>query len=557
MTHKKKLLINLIAVAVLAVVMVGWVFLRLVGGGIGGGPFTVTVDLAASGGVFSNQEVTYRGVLVGKVGDMSLNDDGVNVDLLIDPEWENKIPADVEVTVRNKSAVGEQYVNLTPLSDGGDMLADGDVIDRERTHLPVDFQSLLKSLDLVLADISPDRTRNLVENLSDALRGRSEDIATIIESIGRLSETFADVGPEQQRLLDNATTAGDAFLRTKDNFSAAIVAADKVLAGIGDEPEELKRFFDANDRLAREGIALLARHADNLADGIKGLADLSTFQLENKEEMIIKTLEYVPQFLQAVEDASIPWKSPDGREFYRIRIGLIYDNVPASWPCKYKLPEDYERFPHQREERVPNINGKCEPSEQVALQRQAVRSLVEALEGWAAANPEELRAALAAQQNPTDLMFGDNAAIVATDVAFGWPLDGPITSYYGQRWGRMHSGIDIDGVSGAPVVASAPGTVVTAGYDDGGYGNVVVIDHGGGLSSLYAHLSEVDLAVGDVVAAGDLVGAVGCTGNCFGDHLHFEIRINGAPVDPLPYLPGGSLFAALPASSPDHDFGGD
>ena len=117
-----------------------------------------------------------------------------------------------------------------------------------------------------------------------------------------------------------------------------------------------------------------------------------------------------------------------------------------------------------------------------------------------------------------------------------WPLGGAITSYYGPRWGRMHTGIDIDGVTGDPIVASKAGRVIVASYY-GGYGNAVVIDHGGGVSTLYAHMSTINVSEGQTVSQGAVVGAVGATGNVTGDHLHFEVRINGNPVNPLDYLP--------------------
>ncbi|MGH2809110.1 MAG: murein hydrolase activator EnvC family protein [Actinomycetota bacterium] len=130
-------------------------------------------------------------------------------------------------------------------------------------------------------------------------------------------------------------------------------------------------------------------------------------------------------------------------------------------------------------------------------------------------------------------------AVAARGVSAGgyiWPLAGSITSYYGPRWGRMHTGIDIDGTSGQPIVASKAGRVIVASYY-GGYGNAVVIDHGGGVSTLYGHMSRFGVSNGQDVAQGQVIGYVGCTGSCTGDHLHFEVRINGSPVDPLGYLP--------------------
>ncbi|MDQ4145331.1 MAG: peptidoglycan DD-metalloendopeptidase family protein [Actinomycetota bacterium] len=119
---------------------------------------------------------------------------------------------------------------------------------------------------------------------------------------------------------------------------------------------------------------------------------------------------------------------------------------------------------------------------------------------------------------------------------FIWPLNGPITSSYGPRWGRMHTGIDIDGYTGQPVVASKDGRVILA-QSYSGYGNTVIVDHGGGVATLYAHMSSFGVSGGQGVSQGAVVGRVGCTGSCTGDHLHFEVRVNGRPVNPLAYLP--------------------
>ena len=116
-----------------------------------------------------------------------------------------------------------------------------------------------------------------------------------------------------------------------------------------------------------------------------------------------------------------------------------------------------------------------------------------------------------------------------------WPVSGPVTSPFGMRWGRMHEGIDIGVGYGTPIHAAAAGVVVWAGWL-GGYGNLVVIDHGGGLSTAYGHQSQIAVSYGRHVGQGEVIGYVGCTGHCFGPHLHFEVRINGQPVDPLGYL---------------------
>ena len=116
-----------------------------------------------------------------------------------------------------------------------------------------------------------------------------------------------------------------------------------------------------------------------------------------------------------------------------------------------------------------------------------------------------------------------------------WPVNGPVTSGFGFRWGRMHEGIDIAVGNGSSVVASASGTVLVAGWS-GGYGNLVVIDHGNGIATAYGHNTNVTVAVGQTVAQGQLIAYSGNTGHSTGPHVHFEVRVNGSPVDPLGYL---------------------
>ncbi len=115
-----------------------------------------------------------------------------------------------------------------------------------------------------------------------------------------------------------------------------------------------------------------------------------------------------------------------------------------------------------------------------------------------------------------------------------WPVNGPVVSGFGPRWGRMHEGIDIAVPSGTPIRAALSGSIVLAAPTSG-YGNYTCISHGGGLSTCYAHQSSFARTSGSI-SQGSILGYVGCTGHCFGDHLHFEVRINGAATDPLGYL---------------------
>lgn len=118
---------------------------------------------------------------------------------------------------------------------------------------------------------------------------------------------------------------------------------------------------------------------------------------------------------------------------------------------------------------------------------------------------------------------------------FVWPTVGQITSPFGQRGREFHTGIDIAQSRGAPVRASNSGTVTFAGWR-GGYGNLVIINHGGGIETYYAHNSAINVSVGQQVEKGQQIAKVGSTGRSSGNHVHFEIRVNGSPVNPLNYL---------------------
>jgi len=118
---------------------------------------------------------------------------------------------------------------------------------------------------------------------------------------------------------------------------------------------------------------------------------------------------------------------------------------------------------------------------------------------------------------------------------FRWPTRGVITSRFGRRWRRHHNGVDIAAPRGTPIYAARGGLVSFAGWYYG-YGLAVFIDHGTGITSIYGHASALLVRVGQGVSAGQQIARIGCTGSCTGNHVHFEVRVNGRPVNPLRYI---------------------
>ena len=161
--------------------------------------------------------------------------------------------------------------------------------------------------------------------------------------------------------------------------------------------------------------------------------------------------------------------------------------------------------------------------------RESVLEEIAALEEESAELADRIRLSQQQSSTPPPIVPPSGSGLL------GWPVSGPVTSGFGPRWGRMHEGIDIAVGTGTPVRSAAAGTVIHAGWL-GGYGNLVVVDHGGGLSTAYAHNSSFASSVGQAVSAGEVVAYSGNTGNSSGPHVHFEVRVNGSAVDPLGYL---------------------
>jgi murein DD-endopeptidase MepM/ murein hydrolase activator NlpD len=181
--------------------------------------------------------------------------------------------------------------------------------------------------------------------------------------------------------------------------------------------------------------------------------------------------------------------------------------------------------------RLSDIRSEQKVSlDKLSADEQAQASEMDALQVQSASLGAQIRAA---QQRATPSTSpGDTTP---SHAGFIWPVSGPVTSPFGWRWGRMHEGIDIGVLSGTPIHAAASGTVIYCGWMEG-YGNLVVVDHGNGLATAYAHQSAIAVTCGQAVTQGQVVGYVGSTGHSTGPHLHFEVRVGGSPVDPLGYL---------------------
>jgi murein DD-endopeptidase MepM/ murein hydrolase activator NlpD len=181
-------------------------------------------------------------------------------------------------------------------------------------------------------------------------------------------------------------------------------------------------------------------------------------------------------------------------------------------------------------------NARADKSRALVITRKQVEDEIQESKALEAASAELAAKLRASSAQAGSVASGSSTSSGATSSGFAWPLTGPITSPFGMRWGTLHPGIDIGVPTGTPIHAAGDGTVIWCGWMSG-YGNLVMIDHHNGLATLYGHQSRIAASYNEQVSQGQTIGYVGCTGFCTGPHLHFEVRLNGNPVDPLGYLP--------------------
>ena len=314
--------------------------------------YSILATFPDAGGVFTNQEVTYRGITVGQVGKMTVVPDGVEIELLI--EEGTKIPEeDVEARVMFKSAVGEQFVDILPGSDEGPYLADGSRIPLEQTSIPVSTQDLLSTLQAVLEGVPPEALKGAIDSAGEALTGRGDDIATILDSMARLAELFGDRAPEVRSILRNGTEVGEAFVASREDFAAAVRDLVIVSATLEGSTDELKRLLEGTNLTSEELVALIRESRADLHQTITELAEINDIQAQ-KSEALEALFQFLPRGLGNVVKTFEPKTG-------MIRFGLVTDD--ANHACSYGTER---RQPEERGERLPPKNARCKnaPEEQ-------------------------------------------------------------------------------------------------------------------------------------------------------------------------------------------------
>jgi len=213
--------IRLVVFAVVGLVAVVYTAMRYagIGSSVLNPGYAVQLQLASSGGLFTNSEVAYRGVTVGKVTAMHLTATGLVADLHIDASAP-KIPASLKASVADRSAVGEQYVNLVPSSDAGPYLADGAVIPQSETSIPLPTQDLLSNLDALATSVPTGALATTVSELGDAFNGTGTSLQRLLDSVADFTQAAQSQLPQTTQLLDNSETV----LNTQNAEGGALIS---------------------------------------------------------------------------------------------------------------------------------------------------------------------------------------------------------------------------------------------------------------------------------------------------------------------------------------------
>jgi phospholipid/cholesterol/gamma-HCH transport system substrate-binding protein len=298
-----------------------------------GGSYVVTADFAESGGIFTNAEVTYRGVSVGRVGELELTKDGVLVELRIDRG--NKVPTDTRAVVANRSAVGEQYIDLQPRRDGSPYLGDGSRIARADTVTPLPVQTLLLNLDRLVNSVDREDLVTVIDEMGAAFGGTGPDLQRMIDSGNALTLEATEHLPETIRLIDDGRTV----LATQRESGSAIKSFAHDLALLSQTLRErdgdLRRIFESGTVAARELETLLRENRPAIAELLGNLltaSQITVARLDGFEQILVTFPDVVAGGYTVVPG--------DGTAHFG--LSLNSDHPPA---CQY--PGTKRRTPHQ------------------------------------------------------------------------------------------------------------------------------------------------------------------------------------------------------------------
>jgi murein DD-endopeptidase MepM/ murein hydrolase activator NlpD len=392
---------------------------------------------------------------------------------------------------------------------------------KTRLALAALFAALAALVVLLAAGVAP------AEDLESKLDAKEAKLSKVRERSGVLTTTISHYGERIDRLTSEVATLRNQEAAVKVRLDAKQAELDQAEAQLG---VAKKRLAEMRAHLKRALVSLRERLVAIYETGTPDV--LSVIVGANGYDDLIDRTEYLNRIRG--NDEAIIGRVRELRDQVRrtvTRLRTVKNQIEAARDAIAAEEQALASARAAVQERQSSLAA-------VRASRVAALKKIEATEEDLDGDVAEIQAELAAR-----LGAMASAPLPAGPIRYGsgqliWPVDGPVVSGFGMRWGQMHEGIDIAAPAGTPIRAADSGTVVLlqSEAESGGYGNFTCLDHGGGLQTCYAHQSSSAVSPGQSVSQGDVIGYVGCTGHCFGDHLHFEVRVGGAPTDPLGYL---------------------
>lgn len=371
--------------------------------------------------------------------------------------------------------------------------------------------------------VTVDRVDRALDEARSRLRATEQRRAVTVDRLADISRRRAALDAEVAQLDAQLSTARARLARHERQRARAVtglVTLDRRATVLEAQDQtaraRVRTSVQALTGLGRFGVVNAALGADTLGDAAQAAGYARA--IAERQAASVRDLRRHKQTTRSVTDQL---------EAHRDQVAARAAAVAAE---RDRVAALVERTTQTRRRLAAHARRQRQTLQAIEADRDRHTELVADLEADSARVARQLRARAAAGAPPRDVRSG-----------MARPADGPVTSPFGYRTHpisgvrRHHAGVDIGAPAAAPIRAARGGEVVTAGWL-GGYGNAVIIDHGGGTSTLYAHQSSLTVATGDPVRRGQVVGAVGATGFVTGPHLHFEVRVGGVAADPMAYL---------------------
>jgi len=370
--------------------------------------------------------------------------------------------------------------------------------------------------------------------IDDRLSSLHSKIANAKTQEGVLTQQITVVDAKITSLQDDVARAQNRLNTLEGQLATSQRRLDRMTAVFAQQTRKLvqlrRDYGVALARLERRVIDAYETPSVNVLDVVLAATSMST---------MLSDIEYVHQIGQQDKQISDQLRTAKkemhaARERTRVLKRRVAEETAAIRARTEEQQSVTQQLVSTQQQLETAVDSKRETLSSIKVNEKSFVEEANALQAVSAALAAKIQAA-ARSAPATSSGSGTPSAS-----GFIWPVNGPITSPFGSRClgngdCSFHPVIDIAVPAGTAIKAAAGGTVIYAGWL-GGYGNLTVIDHGNGLATAYGHQSSIGVANGASVAQGQVIGYVGCTGYCFGAHLHFEVRVNGEPVNPLNYL---------------------